>query len=79
MKDDKEGYIIVSEGKYRGVQYKINDIKVVSEKGKSVIEFDYECINDLEDDYDGFEKYLGEKINQALIVMKERDELDKNE
>ena len=76
MEESMKGYVVVSEGKYSGVQYKINDIKVENKDGKDCISFDYDCLGVIGNDYNGFEVYLSDQINHALEAMIEQDGLD---
>ncbi len=71
MKNEK--YVVVKEGVFAGISYKINDAKFVEKKGKHLLELDYD-VKDLPEGQEiEFENYLGEFVLRALQFAIDND------
>ena len=70
----KRKYTLITEGYFTGVEYIINDAKIVDKDDGYYIELDYESKNLSPDNMLRFENYMGEVILDSIKSAIKYDE-----
>lgn len=71
MSDDK--YVLIGEGKWKGVSYNISSAAVEIQNGHPVLKFDYD-VKGLDDTQSiDFERFLGEMLVRLIEEEKVKD------
>ncbi len=77
-KGELDKYVVVEDGEFKDIMYKINGAKFKEVDNHDVLQLDYDVLNLPEGKERDFEQYLGEFVIRALEFAVKNDPEDGN-